>query len=74
VIVNPATICRAFREERGQVVSQVLQDHRRYPWLTTKISQKFVGEYKFGLQPCDQDENITGYHPSCLQVFRKVFI
>ena len=41
-------------------------------WHTPKISQKFVGEWKFGLYCYGQDENRTGYHPALVHLFRGI--
>ena len=44
----------------GRVVSRGQQNMRRHHWHTPKISQKFVGEWKFGLQCYVQDKTARG--------------
>ena len=54
---TPATLPKAFQEEPDRMLSRGQQKICRRFWHTPKISQKFSGEWKFGLCCYDRDEN-----------------
>jgi len=45
----PATLPKDFHEELGRVLSRGRQNTCEGIWHTPKISQKFAGEWNFGL-------------------------
>ena len=57
---TPATVPTAFHKKPRRMLSRVRQRMCRRLCHTPKISQKFTGEWKFGLLRYGRDENHTG--------------
>jgi len=67
----PATPPKLFT--RNPVVFRDRQNMSRHLQHTPKISRKFSGQWKFGLQCHSRDKSRIGYHPALVQLFRGIF-